>query len=56
MIPKFVTKEEAVKVIKDFDTVATSGFVGCANPEGLEVALENRFLETGSPRNLTLFM
>ncbi|AVQ20170.1 3-oxoacid CoA-transferase [Fusobacterium necrophorum subsp. funduliforme] len=55
MIPKFVTKEEAVKVIKDFDTVATSGFVGCANPEGLEVALENRFLETGSPRNLTLF-
>lgn len=23
--------------------------------EGLEVALENRFLETGSPRNLTLF-
>lgn len=55
MIPNFVTKEEAVSIIKDFDTVVTSGFVGCANPEGLEVALENRFLETSSPRNLTLF-
>ena len=55
MIPKFVTKEEAVSIIKDFDTVVTSGFVGCGNPEGLEVALENRFLETGSPQNLTLF-
>ena len=55
MIPKFVTKEEAVKIIKDNDTVVTSGFVGCGNPEGLEVALENRFLETGTPQNLTLF-
>lgn len=55
MIPKFVTKEEAVSIINDLDTVVTSGFVGCANPEGLEVALEERFLKTGSPKNLTLF-
>lgn len=55
MIPKCVTKEEAVNIIKDYDTVVTSGFVECANPEALEVALENRFLETGSPQNLTLF-
>lgn len=55
MIPKFVTKEEAVTVIKDFDTVVTSGFVECSNPEGLELALEERFLKTGSPRDLTLF-
>lgn len=55
MIPKFVTKEEAITVIKDLDTVVTSGFVECSNPEGLEVALEERFLKTGSPKNLTLF-
>lgn len=55
MIPEFVTKEEAVNIIKDSDTIVTSGFVECANPEGLEVALEERFLKTGSPKNLTLF-
>lgn len=55
MIPQFVSLREAVEVIKDNDVVATSGFVGCSNPEGLEVALEERFLETKSPKNLTLF-
>lgn len=55
MNPKFVSLNEAVKEIKDNDVVVTSGFVGCANPEGLEVALEQRFLENNSPRNLTLF-
>lgn len=55
MIPKFVSLKEAIDVIKDFDTVVTSGFVACSNPEGLEKTLEDKFLDVGSPKNLTLF-
>jgi propionate CoA-transferase len=51
---KVVTAEDAVRLIRDGDTVATGGFVGSAVPEGLLVALENHFLATGKPRNLTL--
>jgi len=41
-------------VVLDRDTIATSGFVGTGFPEGLAIALEQRFLQTGSPTNLTL--
>lgn len=51
---KIVTAEEAVRLIRDGDTVATGGFVGIGFAEYLAVALENRFLETGQPRQLTL--
>lgn len=54
MAPKFMTAEEAVKLIKSDSTLATAGFVGNAVPEELEIALEKRFLEEGQPRNLTL--
>ncbi len=55
MAPKFLTAREAVELIKDGDVLATGGFVGNAHPEALSKALEERFLETGGPRNLTLF-
>ena len=55
MITNFVSLREAINVIKNNDTIVTSGFVGCSNPEGLEVALEERFLETNTPMGLTLF-
>ena len=42
-------------MVKDGDTVSTGGFVSCACPEALTKALEKRFLETGHPRDLTLF-
>jgi len=51
---KIVTCEEAVGIICDNDTIATGGFVGNGFPEHIAVALENHFLKTGSPRNLTL--
>lgn len=54
MIVKILTAREAVSLIKDNDTITTSGFVGIAHPEALTKALEARFLETGTPKNLTL--
>ena len=51
---KVVSARDAVQVIKDGDTVATGGFVGIGFPEGIAVALEEYFLETGKPRGLTL--
>ena len=41
--------------MRDGDTITTSGFVGIGVPDGLLAALEARFLETGTPRGLTLF-
>lgn len=54
MSVKFLTAEEAVKLVTSSSTIATGGFVGNAVPEELEIAIENRFLETGEPKALTL--
>ena len=59
---KIVSARDAVRLIKDGDTVATGGFVGIGFAENIAIALEQRFLEgeeadlhgLGSPRNLTL--
>ena len=51
---KIVTAEEAVRIIRDGDTVATSGFVGAGFAEEVAVKLEEYFLKTGRPQNLTL--
>jgi propionate CoA-transferase len=51
---KILSAAEAARIVVDGDTVATSGFVGIGFPEALAVALEERFLESGSPRDLTL--
>ena len=53
MANKIMTAEEAVKIVKDGDTVSTCGIIGALVPEKVLTALEKRFLETGSPRNLT---
>ncbi len=58
---KVVSAAEAVRLIRDGDTVATGGFVGIGFAENIAVALEKRFLgedpqaEAGTPKNLTLF-
>ncbi|MDQ3911349.1 MAG: acyl CoA:acetate/3-ketoacid CoA transferase [Actinomycetota bacterium] len=51
---KVISPEAAARVVMNGDTVATGGFVGIGFPEGLAIALEERFRETGSPNDLTL--
>jgi propionate CoA-transferase len=59
---KIVSAREAVQLVHDGDTVATTGFVGIGFPENIAVALEQRFLESsekdpdgiGRPEGLTL--
>jgi propionate CoA-transferase len=51
---KIVSAEEAVRLIRNDDTIATDGFVGACFAEEIAIALEKHFLETGNPRNLTI--
>lgn len=51
---KVVTAAEAVRLIRDGDSIVIEGFVGQCFPEELTLALEQRFLQTGTPRDLSL--
>ncbi len=51
---KIVTASEAVALIRDGDTVVVEGFAGQCFAEELTLALEERFLQSGTPRDLTL--
>lgn len=51
---KIVAAKEAVRIIRDNDTIATGGFVGIGFAEEIAIKLEEYFLETGKPRGLTL--
>jgi propionate CoA-transferase len=51
---KIVEAEEAVRLIRRGDTVATGGFVGIGFAEGIAIALEQYYLKTGQPQDLTL--
>ena len=51
---KVVSAEEAVRVIRDGDTVATGGFVGIGFAEEIAIELEKYFLKYKKPKNLTL--
>jgi len=54
MRKKVVSAAEAIAILRDADTLCCSGFGSNGVPVELILALEKRFLETGSPRNLTL--
>src|SRR4051812_34048547 len=51
---RLVTASEAVAAIPNGASLAVSGFVGAGHPELLTKSLEERFLATGGPRDLTL--
>ncbi len=51
---KLCSAEQAILLIKNGDSIVSGGFVGAGHPEALTGELERRFLETGTPRNLTL--
>ncbi|MGD9010011.1 MAG: CoA-transferase, partial [Desulfobacteraceae bacterium] len=51
---KIVEAEDAVRLIRSGDTVATGGFVGIGFAEGIAIALEQYHLKTGQPQDLTL--
>ena len=55
MRSKIVTADEAIALIRDGDTLASTGFVQTGFAEALLSALERRFLAGGGPTNLTLF-
>jgi propionate CoA-transferase len=52
---KVITAKQAAEMIKDDMTLGMGGFVGSAVPEELLIALKERYLNTKTPRNLTLF-
>lgn len=51
---KVVSAREAAALIGNDTTVACAGFVGAGHAEAVTSALEQRFVETGSPHGLTL--
>jgi propionate CoA-transferase len=51
---KIVSAEEAVRMIRDNDTIAVGGFACVGVCEEIAAALEQYYLETGAPKDLTL--
>ena len=51
---KIVSAASAARLIRDGDTVATSGFVGIGFAEEIAIAIEQRFQSEAAPRDLTL--
>ena len=51
---KVVTAAAAVRLVRDGDSVVVDGFMGQCFAEELTLALEQRFLLTGTPRDLEL--
>ncbi|OYO96982.1 hypothetical protein CG709_12055, partial [Lachnotalea glycerini] len=52
--PVFLSGEKAAALINDNSTIATIGMTMVSASETILKAIEKRFLDTGSPNNLTL--
>ena len=53
-MPKVITSREAAALVQDNMTVAVGGFITYGVPEDCLVSLQKRYVETGSPKDLTL--
>ena len=53
-LKKVVEPADVVAVIHSGDTVASAGYAGNGTPDQLFISIEQRFLESASPRDLTL--
>src|SRR2546430_15611942 len=53
-LKKVVEAADAVAALHNGDTVASAGYGGNGTPDQLYVSLEQRYLESGAPRELTL--
>lgn len=51
---KIISAQEAANLIQSGTTITTSGFVGCAHPDALTAAIEERFIKEKLPMDLTL--
>lgn len=52
---KLISANDAIELIKDGDVVAISGFMLSAAADEVYAAIEEKFLKTGLPRDLTLY-
>jgi len=52
---KIMSAHEAVECIKNGDCIAVNSFLTLSNPKFLHDALYERFMQTGSPKNLSIF-
>ena len=52
--PQFLSARQAIQMIPSGAVLGSGGFVGCGQAEELAAALEERFLSTNEPRDLTL--
>lgn len=52
---KIITSKEAAQLITPDSVVGVGGFIGTGVAEEIHLEVENRFLETAEPTNLTLF-
>ena len=52
---QFLTAREAVDLITDNSTIAINGFVGIGAAEEVQTKIKERYEETKSPSNLTLY-
>jgi len=51
---KIISKNDAMQLIKDGDVIGVAGFVGCGHPETLSATVEETYLQSGHPRDLTI--
>lgn len=51
---KVITLEQAISLIPDGATCGIGGFIGSGHPQEFSVGIEESFLKTGHPRDLTI--